>query len=589
MKKRVNLIIALLLAALFMLTSVFPLGFGEQGTQAVYAAEKTADNSRDMAANVTGEDEQISITDAEIELGRTQYVYSGTAKKPSVEVYMDEYLQQDVDYTVSYQNNINAGRATVVITGIGDYTDQTTRTFRITRKTISKNKVTIPAKKYLYTGNKIKPKVTVKNGQKKLVKGKDYTVRYKKNKRIGTARVIVKGKGNYKGTITKKYRIKKYFKLYKSQYSKFIQGKVTNGQLAKILFNVMWYNSSRQNITKKKISRSVRLNKNNFDALQIRMFNGLNSFWYGSDDYGNYVGSFKIKEANQKLSAFTSFRYKPYRDYYYQEYKKVYTDDERVYIETQDMGYDNWVKIISAKRYARKIEVVFRFGGSYDNRLEWDYYLADYYETNRRMSEKYVAVLKKQSNGKYKLVKINLKDTYGTKKVTKSKYKKLVKGKLSKKQLRNVIAAVMYECSFADNLPKKISKKKIRKAGSRKNRVRYLGVHATAFNGTKIKIKTANRILSSFTNFRYKRNRVYDEGYSSAKTNSKRVTINSPYGRCIDTKIRSVRYSSKKMVVLFTQRTEFRNAYYFNYKAILKKDKSKKFRLVRIEKTIPSK
>lgn len=51
-----------------------------------------------------------------------------------------------------------------------------------------------------YTGKAIKPSITVKDGDKKLVKGTDYTVSYKNNTKIGTATVIVTGKGKYSGT-----------------------------------------------------------------------------------------------------------------------------------------------------------------------------------------------------------------------------------------------------------------------------------------------------------------------------------------------------------------------------------------------------
>lgn len=42
-----------------------------------------------------------------------------------------------------------------------------------------------------------------------LVKGEDYTVSYKNNKNAGTASVIIKGMGDYKGTLTKTFKIKK--------------------------------------------------------------------------------------------------------------------------------------------------------------------------------------------------------------------------------------------------------------------------------------------------------------------------------------------------------------------------------------------
>lgn len=71
------------------------------------------------------------------------FTYDGTKQKPSVTVqrYMkpDSYgngmdkgsLTEGTDYTVTYTNNVNAGTATVTITGIGCYTDSVARTFTI--------------------------------------------------------------------------------------------------------------------------------------------------------------------------------------------------------------------------------------------------------------------------------------------------------------------------------------------------------------------------------------------------------------------------------------------------------------------------
>ena len=61
---------------------------------------------------------------------------------------------------------------------------------------------------YKYDGHAKKPSVTVKFGHKKLKKNRDYTVTYKNNRQRGTAKVIVKGRGLYSGTVTKTFRIK---------------------------------------------------------------------------------------------------------------------------------------------------------------------------------------------------------------------------------------------------------------------------------------------------------------------------------------------------------------------------------------------
>ena len=65
---------------------------------------------------------------------------------------------------------------------------------------------------YWYTGNAIQPTFDVIDASERLVylvKGVDYTVSYKNNKEVGTAQIIVKGKGNYAGQSTEgKFEIK---------------------------------------------------------------------------------------------------------------------------------------------------------------------------------------------------------------------------------------------------------------------------------------------------------------------------------------------------------------------------------------------
>ena len=58
-----------------------------------------------------------------------------------------------------------------------------------------------------YTGKAIKPSLTVTYNGTRLKAGKDYSVTYKNNKSIGTATVTIKGKGNYTGTKTVKFKI----------------------------------------------------------------------------------------------------------------------------------------------------------------------------------------------------------------------------------------------------------------------------------------------------------------------------------------------------------------------------------------------
>ncbi len=58
-----------------------------------------------------------------------------------------------------------------------------------------------------YSGKSITPKVTVKYGNTTLKKGTDYTVTYSDNKNVGTAKVTLKGKDMYSGTVKKTFKI----------------------------------------------------------------------------------------------------------------------------------------------------------------------------------------------------------------------------------------------------------------------------------------------------------------------------------------------------------------------------------------------
>ena len=51
-----------------------------------------------------------------------------------------------------------------------------------------------------YTGSDIKPALTVKDGDKVLVEGTDYSVAYSANKNVGKATVTITGLGDYTGT-----------------------------------------------------------------------------------------------------------------------------------------------------------------------------------------------------------------------------------------------------------------------------------------------------------------------------------------------------------------------------------------------------
>ena len=151
-----------------------------------------------------------------ITLSKTTYTYDGKPKTPTVTVKDgDNTLVENTDYTIAYSNNVNVGTAKVTITGTGAYSGMVTKTFTITKaappqqqaKELSKCTITLSKTSYTYDGKPKKPTVKVKDGKKILVKNIDYTITYHNNVNAGTAKVTVKGKGNYKGTVKKSFTI----------------------------------------------------------------------------------------------------------------------------------------------------------------------------------------------------------------------------------------------------------------------------------------------------------------------------------------------------------------------------------------------
>ena len=73
-----------------------------------------------------------------VTLSKASYMYDGTAHTPSVTVVHDSAsLRQGTDFTVSYENNIDAGTAKAIVTGAGNYIGTLTNTFAITKRPVT--------------------------------------------------------------------------------------------------------------------------------------------------------------------------------------------------------------------------------------------------------------------------------------------------------------------------------------------------------------------------------------------------------------------------------------------------------------------
>ncbi len=153
---------------------------------------------------------KAQISSAAITYDAGPYGYTGKEWKPEVTVSFNRAtLTAGNDYTVSYENNINAGTAKIIITGIGDhFTGLTEKTFTINSAEIS-GCTFAPIADVTYNTKAHTPEVTVAISGRTLEADKDYTVSYASNVNAGTATVTVTGKGNFTGSANTTFTIAK--------------------------------------------------------------------------------------------------------------------------------------------------------------------------------------------------------------------------------------------------------------------------------------------------------------------------------------------------------------------------------------------
>ena len=146
----------------------------------------------------------INPADVAIEDGS---VYNGNEQKPGVTVSLNgAKLQEGTDYTVTYENNVNAGVAKATVKGIGRYEGLVEKTFEIGKADISD--ATIDIDTQTYTGGPINPAPRVKMGSKNLILEEDYVITgYENNTEPGTATLTIEGRGNYEGGATGNFDI----------------------------------------------------------------------------------------------------------------------------------------------------------------------------------------------------------------------------------------------------------------------------------------------------------------------------------------------------------------------------------------------
>lgn len=134
----------------------------------------------------------------------TDQIYTGSPIEPTVSITRTDGVSPlvlDQDYTVSYSKNTNRGTATITITGIGNYTGSTEKTFKI-KGSLAEAEITLSTGHVAKSGNdtqystvfegrQIKPTVTAVSFGGATLSPSDYTVMYENNVNVGTAKVLV--------------------------------------------------------------------------------------------------------------------------------------------------------------------------------------------------------------------------------------------------------------------------------------------------------------------------------------------------------------------------------------------------------------
>ncbi len=126
---------------------------------------------------------------------QTIWSYTGNAIKPDVLITFnnslgeDIELTKDVDYTLTYTDNVKAGTATVTATLKGNFNGTLTKEF-IIQADLATAKVAKIADQF-YTGSAIYPAVTITCGGNTLVADEDYIVSYYSNDGYSTSGKVI--------------------------------------------------------------------------------------------------------------------------------------------------------------------------------------------------------------------------------------------------------------------------------------------------------------------------------------------------------------------------------------------------------------
>jgi len=174
-------------------------------------AYQVAEAAESQARAVPAPASEKALTQVSVSAVKPQ-TYTGKAITPKVTVKdasTGKTLKVGKQYTLSYENNVNAGTATAVIRGIAasGYDGVLRVNFTIRPQNISKVSSKVIGKKFGYTGQPVTPGVNVSYKKTALYEGKDYVISYVNNVNKGNAQIQLTGTGNFTGTKVLKFKI----------------------------------------------------------------------------------------------------------------------------------------------------------------------------------------------------------------------------------------------------------------------------------------------------------------------------------------------------------------------------------------------
>ena len=227
--------------------------FGENGAYikpqmsegSSFAAE-FAEDAKTVAVDISNLPKDIENPKVTVyyKQGRSTTYYAENAEIVNGVVALEKAALPNLAYTVVVSSDNYADKAVSAVSRLGD---------------ITKAKITLAQSSYTYDGTEKKPAVTVDG----LTEGTDYTVAYKNNIHAGEAEVVITGKGNYTGTVTKNFTInKKAVKITASNVTKTVGAKAFSLGAKADNKGTLSYSSSNKKVATVSSTGKVTLKKN---------------------------------------------------------------------------------------------------------------------------------------------------------------------------------------------------------------------------------------------------------------------------------------------------------------------------------------